>query len=118
MDDDDDDGDDDDDDDDGDDDDGDDDDDVDSGDDEIILINLSLGRIFHSGACDSIIFMFLGIAIARDSFKWHTGFIFWSALLCLVVRFLGQFIRNMNFSFFFSQNYFRIDMLRTHQNHN
>src|SRR6218665_1065410 len=43
-----------------------------------------------SGACDSIIFMFLGLALVRDDHVWNTGFILWSAFLCLAVRFLGQ----------------------------
>lgn len=43
-----------------------------------------------SGACDSIIFMFLGVALVRDDHFWQTGFVLWSAFLCLAVRFMGM----------------------------
>ncbi|KAK2142450.1 hypothetical protein LSH36_952g00068 [Paralvinella palmiformis] len=38
--------------------------------------------------CDSIIFMFLGLSLVSEKHVWHTGFVLWSILLCLVVRFL------------------------------
>ncbi|KAI9561927.1 hypothetical protein GHT06_012889 [Daphnia sinensis] len=45
-----------------------------------------------SSTSDAIIFLFLGMVLVNDVHEWHTGFVLWTLLLCLVVRFLGVFI--------------------------
>lgn len=40
-----------------------------------------------SAVCDTIIFLFLGMVLVDDTHVWHTGFVLWSAGLCLFVRF-------------------------------
>ncbi|XP_059350409.1 Na(+)/H(+) exchanger protein 7-like isoform X2 [Daphnia carinata] len=42
-----------------------------------------------SSTSDCIIFLFLGMVLVNDVHEWHTGFVLWTLLLCLVVRFLG-----------------------------
>lgn len=38
-----------------------------------------------------MIFLVLGLVIVNDSHIWHTGFVLWTLLLCVVYRFLGVF---------------------------
>uniref|UniRef100_A0A0P6HUM3 Sodium/hydrogen exchanger n=1 Tax=Daphnia magna TaxID=35525 RepID=A0A0P6HUM3_9CRUS len=45
-----------------------------------------------SSTSDAIIFLFLGMVLVNDVHEWHTGFVLWTLLLCLVVRFFGVFI--------------------------
>ena len=51
--------------------------------------------LFSSATSDCIIFLFLGISLFKDEVlnpnNWHAGFILWSLLLCLVIRFLGTY---------------------------
>ncbi|KAF5399450.1 Sodium/hydrogen exchanger [Paragonimus heterotremus] len=35
---------------------------------------------------ESVIFLFLGIEVLSENLEWHTGFILWSLVLCLVAR--------------------------------
>lgn len=42
-----------------------------------------------SSTSDAIIFLFLGMVLVNDVHEWHTGFVLWTLLLCLVVRFFG-----------------------------
>ncbi|XP_055958448.1 Na(+)/H(+) exchanger protein 7 [Patella vulgata] len=44
-----------------------------------------------SSLSEIIIFLFLGLAFVRQSLEWHTGFILWTVLLCLVFRFIITF---------------------------
>ncbi|XP_018652695.1 putative sodium/hydrogen exchanger 2 (nhe2) [Schistosoma mansoni] len=37
---------------------------------------------------ESVIFLFLGIAVIGETLKWHTGYILWSLLICLITRFI------------------------------
>ncbi|CAH8644148.1 unnamed protein product [Dicrocoelium dendriticum] len=39
-----------------------------------------------SEICESVIFLYLGIEILNSNLEWHTGFILWSLVLCLVAR--------------------------------
>ncbi|XP_052830647.1 sodium/hydrogen exchanger 1 isoform X2 [Octopus bimaculoides] len=41
-----------------------------------------------SSANEIVIFLFLGMAVVRHEHVWSTGFILWSVLLCLIVRFI------------------------------
>ena len=41
--------------------------------------------------CDAVIFLVLGLVIVNDSHVWHTGFVLWTLLLCIVFRFMGVF---------------------------
>jgi hypothetical protein len=43
-----------------------------------------------SATSDSIIFLFLGIALVKGQHVWHTGFIVWTISFCLIVRFIGK----------------------------
>nr|BAU68126.1 NHE6/7 [Nasutitermes takasagoensis] len=45
-----------------------------------------------SSTCDAIIFLFLGMVLVSDQHVWHTGFVGWALLLCLVCRFSGVFL--------------------------
>lgn len=36
--------------------------------------------------CESVIFLYLGIEVVRENLYWHTGFMLWSLVLCLVAR--------------------------------
>ncbi|XP_069692630.1 Na(+)/H(+) exchanger beta-like isoform X1 [Periplaneta americana] len=45
-----------------------------------------------SSTSDAIIFLFLGMVLVSDSHVWHTGFVLWTLVLCLVCRFLGVFL--------------------------
>ncbi|ESO92914.1 hypothetical protein LOTGIDRAFT_120328, partial [Lottia gigantea] len=38
-----------------------------------------------------LIFLFLGLSFVRQTHVWHTGFILWTVLLCLVYRFIITF---------------------------
>ncbi|ELU07584.1 hypothetical protein CAPTEDRAFT_224019 [Capitella teleta] len=40
---------------------------------------------------DAVIFLFLGLELIRANHVWHTGFIMWSLLLCLVYRAITVF---------------------------
>ncbi|GLG96103.1 Sodium/hydrogen exchanger, partial [Gryllus bimaculatus] len=42
-----------------------------------------------SSTCDAIIFLFLGMELVSDHHVWHTGFVLWTLLLCLICRFVG-----------------------------
>jgi len=42
-----------------------------------------------AGFSDAVIFLFLGVTAVRENLRWHTGFILWTCVLCLVVRFAG-----------------------------
>ncbi|KAG5454755.1 Sodium/hydrogen exchanger 3 [Clonorchis sinensis] len=35
---------------------------------------------------ESVIFLFLGIEVLRETLEWHTGFALWSLVMCLVAR--------------------------------
>ncbi|ESN91489.1 hypothetical protein HELRODRAFT_70084, partial [Helobdella robusta] len=52
-----------------------------------------------SNACDCIIFMFLGISLIRDNHQWHLGFVLWSVVLCLAVRFIGWLVVTYGLTF-------------------
>ncbi|TPP67780.1 Sodium/hydrogen exchanger [Fasciola gigantica] len=41
--------------------------------------------------CESVIFLFLGVAMLSENLVWHTGFMFWALALCLIVRALVIF---------------------------
>ncbi|XP_037284139.2 uncharacterized protein LOC119176890 isoform X6 [Rhipicephalus microplus] len=44
-----------------------------------------------SAVSDTVIFIFLGIVLVNKRHVWNTGFVVWSAALCLVYRFLTVF---------------------------
>ncbi|XP_041351164.1 sodium/hydrogen exchanger 1-like [Gigantopelta aegis] len=44
-----------------------------------------------SSACEIVIFMFLGLALVREDHVWHTGFVLWTVLFCLLYRFIIVF---------------------------
>ncbi|XP_074658542.1 Na(+)/H(+) exchanger beta-like isoform X3 [Tubulanus polymorphus] len=44
-----------------------------------------------STTCEAVIFLYLGIMLVSPSHEWHTGFILWANVLCLVVRFIVVF---------------------------
>ncbi|XP_050025587.2 uncharacterized protein [Dermacentor andersoni] len=44
-----------------------------------------------SAVSDTVIFLFLGIVLVNKRHVWNTGFVVWSAALCLVYRFLTVF---------------------------
>ncbi|XP_041351124.1 sodium/hydrogen exchanger 1-like [Gigantopelta aegis] len=44
-----------------------------------------------SSACEVVIFMFLGLALVREDHVWHTGFVLWTVLFCLLYRFIIVF---------------------------
>ena len=48
-----------------------------------------LNLLFSPGFSDAVIFLFLGVTAVRENLRWHTGFILWTCVLCLVVRFAG-----------------------------
>ncbi|CAH8557216.1 unnamed protein product [Schistosoma turkestanicum] len=35
---------------------------------------------------ESVIFLFLGIAVIGETLKWHTGYILWAMVICLIAR--------------------------------
>ncbi|XP_049960717.1 Na(+)/H(+) exchanger beta-like isoform X2 [Schistocerca serialis cubense] len=45
-----------------------------------------------SSTSDAVIFLFLGMVLVSDRHIWHTGFVMWTLVLCLVCRFLGVFL--------------------------
>jgi len=45
-----------------------------------------------SSTSDAIIFLFLGMVLVSDKHVWHTGFVVWTLILCLVCRFAGVFL--------------------------
>lgn len=45
-----------------------------------------------SSTSDAVIFLFLGMVLVSDKHIWHTGFVMWTLLLCLICRFAGVFI--------------------------
>lgn len=45
-----------------------------------------------SSTSDAIIFLFLGMVLISDKHVWHTGFVLWTLILCLVCRFAGVFL--------------------------
>ncbi|CAB3382637.1 Hypothetical predicted protein [Cloeon dipterum] len=45
-----------------------------------------------SSTSDAIIFLFLGMVLVSDKHVWHTGFVLWTLLLCLICRFVGVFL--------------------------
>ncbi|XP_067002933.2 probable Na(+)/H(+) antiporter nhx-9 [Anabrus simplex] len=45
-----------------------------------------------SSTCDAIIFLFLGMELVSDRHVWHTGFVLWTLLLCLLCRFIGVLV--------------------------
>ncbi|XP_023714709.1 Na(+)/H(+) exchanger beta isoform X2 [Cryptotermes secundus] len=45
-----------------------------------------------SSTSDAIIFLFLGMVLVSDQHVWHTGFVLWTLILCLVCRFAGVFL--------------------------
>lgn len=44
-----------------------------------------------ASASEIIIFLFLGLSMVNDQHDWHTGFVLWTLLLCLLYRFLIVF---------------------------
>ncbi|PVD18453.1 hypothetical protein C0Q70_21002 [Pomacea canaliculata] len=44
-----------------------------------------------ASASEIIIFLFLGLVMVHDDHEWHTGFVLWTLLLCLVYRFIIVF---------------------------
>ncbi|XP_055330823.1 Na(+)/H(+) exchanger beta-like [Paramacrobiotus metropolitanus] len=44
-----------------------------------------------AAVCDAVIFLVLGLVIVNDSHIWHTGFVLWTLLFCIVYRFIGVF---------------------------
>lgn len=55
-----------------------------------------------SATCDCIIFLFLGMVLINDNHVWHVPFILWTAILCLLFRFIGVFLLT-----FFANRVFR-----------
>ena len=47
--------------------------------------------MFYRAVCDAVIFLVLGLVIVNDSHEWHTGFVLWTLLACVVYRFIGVF---------------------------
>lgn len=43
-----------------------------------------------SATSDTIIFMFLGMALVSKDHIWHPGFILWTIGFCLIFRFIGK----------------------------
>nr|KAG5692314.1 hypothetical protein BaRGS_009524 [Batillaria attramentaria] len=47
-----------------------------------------------ASASEIIIFLFLGLSLVNDQHEWHTGFVLWTLVLCLVYRFLSKASQN------------------------
>jgi len=54
----------------------------------LITINYFIKMLSSSSEC--IVFLYLGMALFGNH-AWHTGFVCWSLVVCLVVRFIGVF---------------------------
>ncbi|OQV14225.1 hypothetical protein BV898_11579 [Hypsibius exemplaris] len=56
-----------------------------------IISIITCGLLQWQSVCDAVIFLVLGLVIVNDSHIWHTGFVLWTLLLCVVYRFIGVF---------------------------